>query len=212
MLKRLINTPDGTSLLEIETAGRRRQQYLLPSGMSPAARIAFLASPRLGPILARLEQEDAQEAEGYVVFALHKLAMDLMARHPGDGAAVFPVPVLDPPPLPVARILIRQCSPSVFVLCTSYLEESVCREEHLDTLEDALVAALLALPPQAVAVEVSYQGIVSGTYPRPALECDPGRVASDALHTRGAIEEACRREPAMPAAHFGAMPAGPGPH
>lgn len=211
MAKRLIHTPDGTCLLEIEVAGRRRQQYPLPASMSPAARLAFLASPRLGQILGRLEQEGAEDAEGSIVFALHKLAMDLMARHPGAGAPDAGMPALEPPPLPVARIVIRQCSPSVFVLCTSYLDESVCREEHLDTLEDALVAALLALPPQAVAVEVTYEGIVSGTYPRPALECDPGRVASDALHTRGAIEAACRRDPVPPPVRLGAGPSGLGP-
>lgn len=193
MVKRLINTPDGTSLLEIETAGHRRHQYLLPSSMSPAARLAFLASPRLGAVLARLEQDGAQESENYVVFALHKLAMDLMARYPVVDLHDEAGPAAEDPPVPVARIVIRQCSPSVFVFCTSYLDESVCREEHLDTLEDALAASLMTLPPQALAVEVTYEGVVSGTYPRLVLERDPGQVAGDALQTKDAIDEVSRQ-------------------
>ena len=194
MVKRLINTPDGGSLLEIETGRHRRHQYFLPSSMSPAARVAFLASPRLGPVLARLEEDSDEDAEGCVTFALHKLALDLMARYPVAEPVEPTAPAAaQPPSPPVARIVIRQCSPSVFVLCTSYLDESVCREEHLDTLQDALAAAILALPPQAMAVEVTYEGVVAGTYPLPVLERNPELVARNALDTKEAIDDACRR-------------------
>ncbi|WP_119155127.1 hypothetical protein [Caldimonas tepidiphila] len=196
MPKKLRSAPDGASVLEIETSSGRLRRYLLPAGMSTAARLAFLSSPRLAPIEAHMEEcGRGEDGEGAVIFALHKLAMDLMARFPAaDGGDASP-PALAPLPLPVARVVIRQCSPSVFVYCTHYLDEFVCREERLDSVDEALSAALALLPPEAGAVELSYEGIVSGTYPRPILDRDPVRAASDAVRTKAAIDEVCGREP-----------------
>ena len=188
MLKRLRHAPDEKLVLEVETANRRHLEFDLPSCMSPAARIAFLCSPRLMSILARLDEAGGDEAEGYVTFALQKLAMDLVSRHPGSEDRPTPPPALEQlPAVPVAHVVIHQCCPSTFVLCTSYKDVSICREEELDTLQDALAAALLDLPPEAVAVEVSYEGIVSGTYPRPLVERDPEFIAKDAVRTQEVI-------------------------
>lgn len=189
MPKKLRSASHGASVLEIETSSGRCRCYLLPPGMSTAARLAFLSSPRLAPIEVRVEEcGRGEDGEGAVIFALHKLAMDMMARFPAADTG-------ESSPLPVARVVIRQCSPSMFVYCIHYLDEFVCREEQLDSVDEALSAALALLPPEAGAVELTYEGIVSGTYPRPQLDRDPVQAASDAVRTKAAIDEVCSHEP-----------------
>jgi hypothetical protein len=53
-----------------------------------------------------------------------------------------------------------------------------------------LAAAVEGLPPQVRAVEVACGGVVSGTYPLPALAANAAQVAQHAVNTTAAVLEA----------------------
>jgi hypothetical protein len=54
----------------------------------------------------------------------------------------------------------------------------------------ALVAAVEGLSPEVVAVEVAFEGIVSGTYPLQVLAMNPQQIADHAVNTTASVYEA----------------------
>lgn len=71
----------------------------------------------------------------------------------------------------------------------SYEGEALFADEGLASVELCIVAATEGLGHDAVAAEVAYRGIVSGTYPLPALALMAAQIAEHALNTAAAIEE-----------------------
>lgn len=75
----------------------------------------------------------------------------------------------------------------------------VCHE-GLDLFADAglaslaacLLAALDGLGGDALAAEVAYKGVVSGTYPLDSIAAMPVQIAEHAQHTTEAVEELLR--------------------
>ncbi len=62
----------------------------------------------------------------------------------------------------------------------------------LASLEACLFAALDGLGADALAAEVAFKGVVSGTYPLGSIAAMPAQIAEHARHTTEAIEEVLR--------------------
>jgi hypothetical protein len=71
-----------------------------------------------------------------------------------------------------------------------YESEDLYADAGLASVEESLVAAVEGLPPDVIGVEVSYRGVVSGTYPLQVLAMNLEQVATHAVNTTHAIEEA----------------------
>lgn len=71
----------------------------------------------------------------------------------------------------------------------SYEGEELFGDAGLDSLEECIVAALEGLGRDAVAAEVAYRGVISGTYPLASLALMTGQIAEHARQTAQAIEE-----------------------
>ncbi len=63
----------------------------------------------------------------------------------------------------------------------------------LSSLEECLQAALDGLGADALAAEVAFKGVVSGTYPLATLALAGPQVAAHARHTTEAVEEVVRQ-------------------
>ncbi|HSN31563.1 MAG TPA: hypothetical protein VLU41_02680 [Ideonella sp.] len=68
--------------------------------------------------------------------------------------------------------------------------EDLYDDAGLGSVAECLVGAIEALPPRVVAVEVAYDGIVSGTYPLQVVAMNLEQVARHAVNTTEAIDEA----------------------
>lgn len=68
--------------------------------------------------------------------------------------------------------------------------ENLYDDSGLDSIRDCIIAATEGLGQDAVAAEVAYKGIISGTYALASLALMPDRIAEHALQTAEAIEEA----------------------
>ncbi len=71
-----------------------------------------------------------------------------------------------------------------------YESEDVYADAGLASVVESLVAAVEGLPPEVVGVEVSYRGVVSGTYPLQVIAMNLDQVATHTVNTTEAIEEA----------------------
>jgi hypothetical protein len=71
-----------------------------------------------------------------------------------------------------------------------YESEDLYADAGLSTVVESLVAAVEGLPPEVIGVEVSYRGVVSGTYPLQVIAMNLDQVALHAVNTTEAIEEA----------------------
>jgi hypothetical protein len=69
----------------------------------------------------------------------------------------------------------------------SYEGEALYGDAGLSSIEECIVAATEGLGGDAVAAEVAYKGVISGTY---ALALVSAQIADHALQTTIAIEEA----------------------
>jgi hypothetical protein len=76
-----------------------------------------------------------------------------------------------------------------FDYCVSHEGEAIFADEGLASVELCIVAATEGLGQDAVAAEIAYRGIVSGTYPLPTLALMAAQIAEHALNTTAAIEE-----------------------
>lgn len=71
----------------------------------------------------------------------------------------------------------------------SYEGEDLYADSGLGSVVDCIVAATEGLGPDAVAAELSYKGIISGTYPLATLAVMYEQVALHAVQTTEAVEE-----------------------
>jgi hypothetical protein len=93
----------------------------------------------------------------------------------------------------IVRIDIDQTAPSVFAYRVSVEAETLYDDESLGSFEEALIAAIEGLAPDAVAIELAYGGVVSGTYPLHVIATNLDQVATHAINTTAAIYEARAR-------------------
>ncbi|UUZ67979.1 hypothetical protein LP416_27135 [Polaromonas sp. P2-4] len=71
----------------------------------------------------------------------------------------------------------------------SYEGEDLYADSGLNSIEECIVAATEGLGQDAVAAEVAYQGVISGTYALASLALMSAQIADHALQTTTAIEE-----------------------
>ena len=71
----------------------------------------------------------------------------------------------------------------------TYEGEELFGDAGLDSIEECIVAATEGLGQGAVAAEVAYKNIISGTYPLASLALMSAQIAEHALQTAVAIEE-----------------------
>lgn len=93
----------------------------------------------------------------------------------------------------IVRLDIDQTEPSVFAYRVSVEAETLYDDEGLESLEEALIAAIEGLAPDVVGLEFAYGGVVSGTYPLDVIAANLGQVATHAVNTTAAIYEARSR-------------------
>ena len=74
----------------------------------------------------------------------------------------------------------------------TYEGEELYADSGLDSIEACIVAATEGLGQDAIAAEVAYKGIVSGTYALASLALVSAQIAEHALQTTEAIEEVRR--------------------
>jgi len=88
----------------------------------------------------------------------------------------------------IVRIDIDKSADS-FGYAVSYESEELYADDGLASIVECLVAAVEGLPPEALAAELSYDGIVSGTYPLAVIGMSIDQVAQHALNTTAMIDE-----------------------
>lgn len=71
----------------------------------------------------------------------------------------------------------------------SYEGEELYSDAGLDSIEACIVAATEGLGQDAIAAEVAYKGIISGTYALASLALVSAQIAEHALQITAAIEE-----------------------
>lgn len=74
----------------------------------------------------------------------------------------------------------------------SYEGEELFGDEGLQSVEQCIAAAVDGLGQDAVAAEVAYGGIVSGTYPLASLALMSAQIAEHAINTTEAVQELLR--------------------
>ncbi len=74
----------------------------------------------------------------------------------------------------------------------SYEGEELFGDAGLHSVEQCIVAATEGLGQDAVAAELAYRGIVSGTYALASLALMSAQIAEHAVQTTAAIEEVLR--------------------
>ena len=71
----------------------------------------------------------------------------------------------------------------------TYEGEELFGDAGLDSLEECIVAAVEGLGQDALAAELAYKGVISGTYPLTSLGWMTAQIAEHARQTTQAIEE-----------------------
>ncbi|MES2362550.1 MAG: hypothetical protein V4646_12190 [Pseudomonadota bacterium] len=71
----------------------------------------------------------------------------------------------------------------------TYEGEDLYADAGLNSIEDCIVAATEGLGRDAVAAEIAYKGVISGTYALASLALVSEQIAQHALQTTEAIEE-----------------------
>ncbi len=90
----------------------------------------------------------------------------------------------------IVRIEIDGSPATAYEYRVRYESEDLYADVGLDSVVESLVAAVEGLPPEVIGVEVSYRGVVSGTYPLQIIAMNLDQVAAHAVNTTQAIEEA----------------------
>ena len=72
----------------------------------------------------------------------------------------------------------------------SYESEQMYADDGLHAIVECLVAAVEGLPPEAVAAELWYDRVVSGTYPLSVIGMSIEQVAQHAVNTTAMIDDA----------------------
>lgn len=92
----------------------------------------------------------------------------------------------------IVRFNIDPAEQDRFEYRVSYEGEELFGDAGLNSIEQCIVAATEGLGQDAVAAEVAYRGIVSGTYALASLALMSAQIADHALQTTSAIEEVLR--------------------
>ena len=71
----------------------------------------------------------------------------------------------------------------------SYESEEMYGDDGLGSIVECLVAAVEGLPPEALAAELWYDRVVSGTYPLSVIGMNVEQVAQHAVNTTEMIDE-----------------------
>jgi hypothetical protein len=74
----------------------------------------------------------------------------------------------------------------------SYEGEDLFEDTGLGSIEACIVAAIEGLGRDAIAAEVAYKGIISGTYPLASLALMSSQIALHGQQTTEAVEEVMR--------------------
>jgi hypothetical protein len=92
----------------------------------------------------------------------------------------------------IVRFHIDPAAGGQFEYRVSYEGEELYADAGLDSIEACIVAATEGLGQDAVAAEVAYKGIISGTYPLASLALVSAQIAQHAEQTTEAVEEVMR--------------------
>lgn len=92
----------------------------------------------------------------------------------------------------IVRFHIDPVGPDEYEYRVSYEGEALYEDSGLDSIEACVIAATEGLGQDAVAAEVAYKGIISGTYALASLALVSEQIAQHALQTTEAIEEVMR--------------------
>jgi hypothetical protein len=95
----------------------------------------------------------------------------------------------------IVRFHIDPTDADHFDYLVTYEGETLYADSDLPSIEACIVAATEGLGSQAVAAEVAYKGVISGTYPLATLALASSQLAEHALNTTTAIEEVMRGSP-----------------
>ncbi len=71
----------------------------------------------------------------------------------------------------------------------SFESEELYGDDGLPSLVECLIAAVEGMPPEAVAAELWYDGVVSGTYPLSVIGMSVEQVAQHAVNTTAMIDD-----------------------
>lgn len=93
----------------------------------------------------------------------------------------------------IVRFHIDPAAGSRYDYRVSYEGEDLYADDGLASIDACIVAATEGLGQDAVAAEVAYRGIVSGTYALASLALMSAQIADHALQTTEAIEEVIAR-------------------
>ncbi|MGQ2979201.1 MAG: hypothetical protein ACT6Q9_05830 [Polaromonas sp.] len=92
----------------------------------------------------------------------------------------------------IVRFHIDPVAGDQFEYRVSYEGEALYADDGLDSIEACIVAATEGLGQDAVAAEIAYRGIISGTYPLASLALVSAQIAQHAEQTTEAVEEVMR--------------------
>lgn len=90
----------------------------------------------------------------------------------------------------IVRFNIDPCEDGLYEYSVSFEGEDLYSDTGLNSMEACIDAAVEGLGQDAIAAELSYKGIISGTYPLATLAVAAAQVAGHALNTTLSIEEA----------------------
>ncbi|MDB5868517.1 MAG: hypothetical protein JWP96_849 [Polaromonas sp.] len=94
----------------------------------------------------------------------------------------------------IVRFHIDPMEQSLYEYSVSYEGEALYADVGLGSIEECIVAATEGLDSEAVAAEIAYKGVISGTYALASLALMTAQIADHALQTTAAIEEAYGQE------------------
>ena len=90
----------------------------------------------------------------------------------------------------IVRFHIDPMEQDLYEYSVSYEGESLYSDVGLASIEECIVAATEGLDREAVAAEIAYKGVISGTYALASLALVTAQIAEHALQTTAANEEA----------------------
>ena len=89
----------------------------------------------------------------------------------------------------IVRFNIDMAGQDLYDYRVTYEGEDLYADSGLGSIEDCVTAALEGLGSDAVAAEVAFKGVISGTYALASLALASSQIAQHALQTTEAIEE-----------------------
>jgi hypothetical protein len=90
----------------------------------------------------------------------------------------------------IVRFQIDPMEQDLYEYSVSYEGQPLYADVGLASIEECIVAATEGLDREAVAAEIAYKGVISGTYALAPLVLMAAQIAGHALQTTLAIEEA----------------------